>query len=139
MRLVPVIAAALLVTATLRLQPGGPSPTTPTPQVAQSEGASLYSKHCARCHGDDGRGGGRDAAAMHFMPGDLTELAMENRGVFPAARVAQIIDGKGPAVHGTRLMPVWGDVFTRSAYGDTARARIDALVRFLASIQRRPA
>lgn len=138
MRLVPVVAAALLVVATLRVPAGGQS-TSPSPQAARvSEGATLYTRHCARCHGADGRGGGRDAAAMHFMPGDLTELAMENHGVFPAERMKQIIVGQGPAVHGTRLMPVWGDVFARSAAGG-ARDRIDALVRYLESIQRRPA
>ena len=139
MRFVPVIAAALLAAATVRFPAGGQS-TPPAPQAAAvtTAGATLYTRHCARCHGNDGRGGGRDAAAMHFRPGDLTELAMQNHGVFPSERIKQIIDGQGPSVHGTRLMPVWGDVFNRSA-GGGGRDRIDALVRYLESIQRRPA
>jgi hypothetical protein len=35
-------------------------------------------------------------------------------------------------------MPVWGAVFKRSSGGDAA-ARIDAIVRFLAGLQQRPA
>jgi hypothetical protein len=72
---------------------------------------------------------------------DLTTFTARNGGVFPAERLRQMIDGRGPAAHGDRTMPVWGDVFSRqeNANDDDAAARIDALVSFLQSIQRRGA
>jgi hypothetical protein len=78
--------------------------------------------------------------ALKQQPPDLTRFARANGGVFPAARVARIIDGRTVAAHGSSEMPVWGDAFRRSAPDDVeeaARARIDALVTFLAGIQQR--
>lgn len=144
MRIVPasVLAAALAAASLSAVQQQPPSdrPLAPHTEQVISDGAVLYRQHCAKCHGATGHGDGPAAAAMHFTPPDLTELAAKNHDMFPAARVAQIIEGRGPAVHGDRLMPVWGDVFTRTARGrDSARQRIDSLVRYLESIQRRPA
>jgi mono/diheme cytochrome c family protein len=139
MRIAPVIALRLLAAGAVPALQQRAQPLTPHTERLD-DGASLYRQHCARCHGADGRGDGPAAAAMHFMPPDLTRLAAENRDVFPSERVRQIIEGRGPAVHGDRLMPVWGDVFTRSARGrDTVKQRVDALTRFLESIQRRSA
>jgi hypothetical protein len=74
---------------------------------------------------------------------DLTGIARRNGGEFPSEKVFRIIDGQWelPA-HGSRPMPLWGYDF----YGDEgsdeeehhqATARIDSLVSYLASIQRR--
>jgi hypothetical protein len=54
-------------------------------------------------------------------------------------RVQQIIDGTGIATHGTREMPVWGDTFKRLRGGteQSAAARIEALTKYLESIQER--
>ncbi|HVZ21378.1 MAG TPA: cytochrome c [Vicinamibacterales bacterium] len=135
-------AAALVLTAGLAIAwtQAPPTPLAPHTQSSVVDGAALYKQHCATCHGVDGRGDGPAAPAMRFMPSDLTALAMENHGMFPSERVRQIIEGRGPAAHGNRLMPVWGDIFARTARGrDSARQRIDALVEFLESIQLRPA
>jgi hypothetical protein len=71
---------------------------------------------------------------------DLTTYTARNGGVFPGERLRQIIEGRGPAAHGDRTMPVWGAVFSRQAGTDDAAAgRIDALVTFLQSIQQRGA
>jgi hypothetical protein len=64
------------------------------------------------------------------------------RETFPSERVRRIIDGRDVASHGDREMPVWGDTFKRAskdASEDAASARIAALVRYLQSIQERPA
>jgi hypothetical protein len=67
---------------------------------------------------------------------------MRNDGVFPGERLAQIIEGRQIPSHLDRDMPVWGATFRRSskdASDAAVKARIDALVRFLQSIQERPA
>ena len=136
------IGAAFVLTAGLATTwtQAPPPPLAPHTQASVVDGSALYKQHCATCHGLDGRGDGPAAPAMRFMPSDLTSLAMQNHGMFPSERVHQIIEGRGPAAHGDRLMPVWGDIFTRTARGrDSARQRIDALVKFLESIQLRPA
>jgi hypothetical protein len=52
-----------------------------------------------------------------------------------------MIEGRGPAAHGDRTMPIWGDVFKRqeNATDDGAAARIETLLTFLRSIQQRGA
>ena len=51
----------------------------------------------------------------------------------------RIIDGRDVPSHGDREMPVWGDIFKIGASGAAAKARIDAIVRYLAGIQERGA
>jgi hypothetical protein len=105
-------------------------------------GAVLYRTHCASCHGQSGRGDGPVAPHMRVASPDLTKFTMRNGGVFPSERVRRIIDGRDVASHGDRDMPVWGLTFRRAVTetsDDAANARIEALVRFLKSIQERPA
>lgn len=100
-------------------------------------GAVLYREHCARCHGASGRGG-PSAVNSRKAPPDLTKYAMRNGGVFPSERLAQIIEGRDAPSHIDGGMPVWGDTFrraTKDASDAKTKARIDALVRFLQSIQ----
>ena len=71
-------------------------------------------------------------------PPDLTKYATANGGIFPSERLARIIDGRDAPSHIDGGMPVWGNAFRRATKedgGEKARARIDALVRFLQSIQ----
>jgi mono/diheme cytochrome c family protein len=106
---------------------------------APPDGAQLFRTYCASCHGVNATGNGPAAAAMKRTPPDLTRMAGANGGVFPAERVRQIIVGKGPAAHGERTMPVWGDVFARRVSTPTPAALVDALVRYLNALQQRPA
>ena len=102
-------------------------------------GAELFRVHCARCHGPSGRGGPA-AVNTRKAPPDLTQYAMRNGGVFPSERVKRIIDGRDVPSHLDREMPVWGVMFTRAAKDadeTKVKARIDAIVRFLLSIQER--
>jgi hypothetical protein len=76
------------------------------------------------------------------MPPDLTQFTRRNGGMFPSERVYRIIDGRDVSSHGDREMPVWGDVFKTVPGGSSAaaiKARIDAIVRYLAGIQERGA
>jgi mono/diheme cytochrome c family protein len=117
-------------------QPAAPT----TSAAAPTEGATIFRFYCAACHGATGRGDGVMAGELRRPPPNLTTFARQNGGVFPAERVRQIVEGAGPAAHGTRDMPVWGAVFRRlPADGASAQERIDAVVRYLQDIQERPA
>jgi mono/diheme cytochrome c family protein len=94
-------------------------------------GKTAYLSSCAPCHGADAKGSGVFSVELKLTepPPGLTGLAKRNDGVFPAAAVAEIIDGKTLlAAHGTREMPIWGfDVKTRN--------RIPTIVDYLTHIQ----
>ena len=80
---------------------------------------------------------GPTAAARHPMP-DLTGFSFRTGGVFPSARIYRIIEGRDIDAHGSPEMPSWGRVFSRQgADAALVSGRIDALVKYLASIQRR--
>ena len=107
----------------------------------EPNGAVLFKAYCETCHGSQGRGNGVMAGQMRRPPADLTRLAMRNGGVLPSERLRQIISGVGVAAHGDREMPLWGRLFTpeRDGKADPATARMDAIVKYLESIQERPA
>ncbi len=125
-------------------QQTGPS-ATPSPAAFVLSGEEEYVFHCASCHGLKARGDGPAADTLKIRPADLTLLAERNGGVFPEKRVVATIDGSAVvAAHGTREMPVWGQIFeqqgsnsyNRAATAREVRARIQRLVDYLESIQR---
>ena len=100
-------------------------------------------KNCARCHGANGKGKGSE---LYVVPGvkppDLTLLSKHNHGVFPFQEVEDAIDGRKEFPSHRRLdMPFWGvdwqELGKEMAPESEARvkARIDAVVRYLESIQ----
>ena len=106
------------------------------------DGAALFKVWCASCHGITANGTGPLAPQMRRRVPDLTQIAEKNGGLFPVARVRRIIDGRDVGAHGNPDMPVWGSAFKASGEAITeaaVRARIDALVRYLETIQRRNA
>ena len=122
---------------------GGPAVAqvqrAPAPAAAVESGRALFATHCASCHGKAARGDGPVADALRVRPADLTQLAKRNGGVFPSAETHRIIDGRGVGAHGNPDMPVWGNVFKSAANAtdkDVA-AQIDAIVKYLESIQER--
>ena len=107
-------------------------------------GKSLFVSACSNCHGIDGKGKGPLSDQLKVVPPDVTVLAKKNGGVFPVSIVYEMIDGRRviPA-HGTRTMPVWGDLFAplqlsnlkwSRRYTD-ARTRILAIMDYLNRIQ----
>jgi mono/diheme cytochrome c family protein len=106
--------------------------------AAAPSGATLYRTYCAVCHGPDAHGRGPLASSLRVAPTDLTQLARRSGGTFPRLAVTRSIDGRDTVRgHGTGDMPVWGDAFERTteAGPDAVRARIEALVTYLASVQ----
>ena len=111
-------------------------------EAVKIDGRELFNTYCASCHGVSGVGNGPAAASMRRTPPDITGLASANGGVFPVERVRRIVDGREVEAHGDRDMPVWGDAFKalRGARSEEdVRARIGAILDYLASIQRRRA
>jgi mono/diheme cytochrome c family protein len=104
-------------------------------------GSGLYVNYCASCHGPNAKGDGPTAAALKKKPADLTLIAKRNGGKYPTDLVFRTIDGRNPVLgHGGQDMPVWGNAFLRVEGGATveqARARVDALVAYLATIQQK--
>jgi mono/diheme cytochrome c family protein len=101
------------------------------------EGPDLYAEYCAVCHGKDGKGGGPAAAALKKEPADLTQLARKNGGKFDELRVLGVITGSDVvASHGSRDMPIWGNVFASMTTNEGLRKiRINALVQHVATMQ----
>lgn len=112
------------------------------------EGRSDFAALCAPCHGEEGKGDGPAAAGLAHKPADLTHIAKNHGGAFPDSLIFETIEGLNmPSSHGTREMPVWGDVFVGEAVGNSvslaeakkageeARKRIEALVLYLKTIQ----
>jgi mono/diheme cytochrome c family protein len=106
-------------------------------------GKGSYTRSCAVCHGDDGKGDGPYASALKQQPADLTQLAKKSNGAFPSERVTRILDGSEEIPgHGSRQNPVWGHQFgagEKAAGGNVAptvaRERIQLIVQYINSIQ----
>jgi mono/diheme cytochrome c family protein len=127
-----VVAFAILgadtPTAIKKVQPSRTSP---------SSGKDMFATYCAVCHGTDGKGGGPAVAALKMPPPDLTTLTRRNSGKFPELRVFNTINGDlNVPAHGSKDMPVWGDVF-RSMEKDTAaqQMRVSNLTKYIESLQ----
>ena len=136
MRTVLGAAAVVLVIVTA---PAAKSQTPATGISGSDEGRKLFVTYCASCHGRSGRGDGPAADNFRIRPANLTRLASSSAGVFLTERIHRIIDGREVTAHGSIDMPVWGDVFKhkQGLDEDAVKVRIDAIVRYLKSIQER--
>ncbi len=56
-------------------------------------GEQLYMSYCVSCHGPDAKGNGPLADDLPQRPADLTQLAVQNDGVFPSSGVMAKIYG----------------------------------------------
>lgn len=107
----------------------------PIKPTEASNPQQMFMTYCAVCHGTEGKGNGPAAAALTKVPADLTKINARNGGTFPEVRVRRFIEGADTiAAHGTRDMPIWGDLF-RSLSRDTAQIRIAALTEYLKKMQ----
>jgi mono/diheme cytochrome c family protein len=128
--------AAATTTVTNGTQPAG---------IGLELGHADFLTYCAACHGVGGQGDGTVAEYLTINAADLTLLKKKNGGIFPKERISNVIDGRAAVkVHGPRDMPVWGDWFKFEAESSkngkgvsevVVRDRIDALVRYIESIQ----
>jgi mono/diheme cytochrome c family protein len=134
---VRIVALLALLGSAVKAQ--APVRTQEGTAVESTVGPVLYKTHCAVCHGTDGKGGGPLARYLRTAPPDLTRLTARNNGTFPLARIQKLIAGEEelPAGHGTRLMPVWGPLFSQVDWDrDLGRVRIYNLAKFIATMQK---
>ncbi len=114
-----------------------PAQNRPPAVIKSMDGRDLYDFYCVSCHGKSGKGDGPVAPKLKVRPPDLTTLAVQNGGVFPKDRVEGILTGAiVTPTHGSKGMPVWGDVFRFLDPDDQrVRIRIMNLVAYLESLQ----
>lgn len=125
--------------------------STPTPAPWQSPSAEMiaqgrtdFNKHCAPCHSENAKGNGPELKVIPgIKPKDLTTIAAQNGGVFPYREVEDTIDGRKIIPSHKRFdMPFWGVNFQQPGQEFTpeseakARQRIDAMVDYIATLQR---
>ena len=108
----------------------------PKPAPALS-GSDLFYNNCAACHGTDGKGNGPMGQVLTIRPSNLTIIAKNTGGIFPAAKLYQLIDGRNPDIrgHGGPDMPVWGEVFAARGSAASVNDRINALVKYIETLQ----
>ena len=91
-----------------------------------SVGEQIYARHCAVCHGPDGRGNGPAAPALHPRPRDFTSGAFKLSST-PSGQPPTIEDLRQVILHGMpgSSMPAWDDVLTS--------ADVDAVAEYVRS------
>jgi mono/diheme cytochrome c family protein len=109
----------------------------PAPATNPASGKEMFKTYCAPCHGEKAKGEGPAASALKNPPADLTALAKNNGGKFPAERVASILRGQGVTAHGSKEMPVWGPVFWQMSHGHETEVqqRVRNLTHYIETLQ----
>jgi mono/diheme cytochrome c family protein len=135
-----LILGLLLIAMGLRAaeEPATTVKKVPVHATTAMAGKDLYREYCAVCHGVNGKGDGPAAAALKVAPPDLTRIAAHNGGKFPELKVQRMISGadEQPASHGSKDMPVWGNIFRHmGASSDLGAVRVYNLVKYLEEIQ----
>ncbi len=107
-------------------------------RAAQAKiGKEHYMNYCSSCHGEDGKGLKMDDLTR--QPFDLTRIVLDRKMTeFPILEIANIIDGrKMVEAHGSRDMPIWGEVFSEGEYlkEEEIKGRLAEIIAYLMSIQ----
>jgi len=101
-------------------------------------GKDTFVKYCATCHGMEGKGDGPVGKVLKIPPTDLTTLAKNSEGKFPAGFVAAVLKfGRNLAAHGSPDMPVWGSRFRTidPVHDPTGQRHVDDVVAYIESLQ----
>jgi mono/diheme cytochrome c family protein len=142
-RIMLQLAAGIMLAGVIFSAAGQQTQTAPNteeqnvPLIRSVEGPELFHSYCASCHGLSAKGGGPAAPALKTKVPDLTLLARNHHGAFPASYVRDVITGdKVVVAHGSREMPIWGPIFHQiEADIDRGNVRLENLVKYLESIQ----
>jgi len=107
-----------------------------------ADGHKYFLRYCASCHGINAMGDGPVARSLSKPPANLRMLSDKYGSPLPAAKLAEIIDGRDAVrAHGTSDMPVWGERFYALGEGDRGELGISEvigkIVAYLDTIQDR--
>ncbi len=72
----------------------------------ESQGALLFGKYCAVCHGDDGKGDGFNAFNLDPHPRDFSDSTYMK--ALSDDQIVQTISGGGRSINKSPLMPAYG-------------------------------
>jgi mono/diheme cytochrome c family protein len=82
-----------------------------TSSYEERQGAFLYGKYCAVCHGQEGKGDGFNAFNLDPRPRDFSDSASMKR--LSDGQIIQTISGGGRSVNKSPLMPSYGWTLSR--------------------------
>jgi mono/diheme cytochrome c family protein len=131
---------AMVIMASAQDAPKEQIKHVPIKPTSAASGQEMYKNYCAVCHGTDGMGNGPAAAALKVPATDLTALAQKNSGKYPALKVAAVIRGEDQmAAHGSKEMPIWGNLFWNMSGGHEAEVqqRVANLSKYIESLQKK--
>ena len=60
-----------------------------TSRIYAEQGASLYSMHCAQCHGEDGKlgaSGAKDLSASKLSDAEMVKIIKQGKGAMPSMK-----------------------------------------------------
>jgi len=93
------------------------------------DGQKYFMRYCASCHGVNAMGDGPVAKSLSKPPANLRMLSDKYGSPLPAARLADIIDGRDAIrAHGTADMPVWGERFYALGQGERGELGISEII-----------
>lgn len=140
----PVIVAVIMAVSVFGTQTAGAG------AADLMAGKKDFTTYCAPCHGVSGVGDGPVAPELMKKPRNLTMFSQQAGGVFPAAMVRKMVDGRQmPRAHGTPQMPVWGQWFgfqataggllqeDRKTIEKQVSQRLDNLVAYIRTLQKK--
>lgn len=84
----------------------------------EEEGAVLYGRYCAVCHGQEGKGDGFNAFNLDPRPRDLSDSTYMS--ALSDDQILQTISGGGRSVNKSPLMPAYGWTLDRQQLRDLA-------------------
>jgi len=131
---------ALVIVASAQDKPKEEIKRVPVKPTSAASGPEMYKTYCAVCHGVDGKGNGPAADALKVPATDLTALAQKNGGKYPGLKVAAVIRGDNQmAAHGSKEMPIWGNLFWSMSGGHEAEVqqRVTNLNKHIESLQKK--
>src|SRR5579872_3082555 len=136
-RIVPAVTLLILLVLGMGTAQQKTIKHVPIKPTSPASGQEMFRSYCASCHGNDAKGDGPAAPALKTRPADLTVIARNNGGRFPAEHVMHTIRfGKETPAHGSKEMPVWGPAFESLNRSDSTvvQQRITNLADYIKSL-----
>jgi mono/diheme cytochrome c family protein len=111
--------------------------TKPARQTDMSSGREMYREYCSACHGSDGHGSARTAAALKATIPDLTTIARRQHTKDVSEFVQNVLRQDKLTGHQAKGMPDWRPILFRVSGGrdDIAQLRQVNLGKYVEGLQ----